>query len=382
MHAVTAAHPLSGVKVLDLTKFPPGAFCTVLLADLGADICRLETPGSSPLMSGISVGLGRSKRSVGVDLRNPGGVAILRRLAAWADVLVENNRPGELDERGFGYSHAAVEFPRLIWCSITGFGQDGPAAQWTGHDISYTAHSGLLSGVNPALPWHPQLVMSIPIGATMAALGIVAALRERDRAGVGCQLDISMSEAATWLLSSDDAMLNGVARGIPVSPDRHLYECSDGCWVTTAAAEPKSWKALCLGLGLDDLSDTLFRWADPNAVTERIAAVFRTRTAGEWVAELGPLGTSVVALNRGVELQDDPHVRARGTLVPVGDVLVPANPIRFRDSNGTLPQQAPTSPVPAGANTDDILAEAGFSADEIADLRASGAVGGLDERLQ
>jgi alpha-methylacyl-CoA racemase len=373
---VTTSRPLAGVKVLDLTRFPPGAFCTVLLADLGADVCRVETPGSSSVMSGISVGIGRSKRSVGVDLRNPNGLAILRRLAAWADVLVENNRPGELDERGFGYSHAAVEFPGLIWCSISGFGQDGPAAQWPGHDISYTAHSGLLSGMNPELPWHPQLVMAIPIGASMAAVGIVAALRERDRTGVGGQLDISMSEAATWLLSSDDAMLNGTARGIPVTPDRHLYECSDGRWVTTAAADPKSWKALCLALGFDDLVDTLWRWENPAEVTERIAAAFRTRPAGEWVAELGPLGASVTALNRGVELQDDPQVRARGTLVRVGDVVVPANPVRFRDAAGAVPRPSATPPVAAGADTDAILAEAGFSTDEIAELRASGAVGG------
>jgi alpha-methylacyl-CoA racemase len=373
---MSASRPLAGVKVLDLTRFPPGAFCTVLLADLGADVCRLEMPGASPLMAGISVGLGRSKRSVGVDLRNPSGAAILRRLAAWADVLVENNRPGELDERGFGYSHAAAELPGLIWCSITGFGQDGPAAQWPGHDISYTAHSGLLSGVNPALPWHPQQVMAIPAGASMAAIGIVAALRERDRTGLGCQLDISMSESATWLLAGDDALLNSMARGIPVTPDRHLYECSDGRWVTTAAADPKSWKALCLGLGLDDLAETLWRWEDPDAVTERIAAVFRTRPAGEWVAALGPLGTSVTALNQGVELQDDPQVRARGTLVQVGDVVVPANPIRFRDANGAIAPETPTPPVPAGADTDAILAEAGFSTEEIADLRANGAVGG------
>jgi alpha-methylacyl-CoA racemase len=373
---VSTALPLTGVKVLDLTRFPPGAFCTVLLADLGADVCRVETPGSSSEMSGIGVGIGRSKRSVGVDLRNPNGLAILRRLAAWADVLVENNRPGELDERGFGYTHAAVELPGLIWCSISGFGQDGPAAQLPGHDISYTAHSGLLSGLNPQLPWHPQLVMAIPIGASMAAVGIVAALRERDRTGVGCQLDISLSEAATWLLSSDDAMLNGTARGIPVTPDRHLYECGDGRWITTAAADPKSWKALCLALGLDDLVGTLWRWDDAAAVTDRIAAVFLTRPAGEWVAELGPLGAAVTALNRGVELQDDPQVRARGTLVPVGDVVVPANPIRFRDANGALSQPPPTPPVAAGAHTDTILAEVGFSTDEIAELRASGAIGG------
>jgi alpha-methylacyl-CoA racemase len=365
--------PLSGVRVLDLTRFPPGAFCTVLLADLGADVCRVETPGANPMMAGIGVGLGRSKRSVGVDLRNPRGLEILRRLAAWADVLVENNRPGELDERGFGYSHAAVEMPGLVWCSISGYGQDGPYSQWPGHDISYTAHSGLLSGLNPELPWHPQLVLAIPMAASMAATGIVAALRERDRTGLGCQLDISLSEAATWVLSSDDAMLNGTPRGIPVSPDRHLYECSDGRWVVTASAEPKTWNALCAGLGLDDLADTLWRWPDPAEVTDRIAAVLRTRPAADWVADLGPKGAAICVLNRGVELQSDPHATARGALVQVDGVMVPASPIRFRDANGSRPADQPTAPVAAGADTDAILAEAGFTNDE---LRATAAVGG------
>ena len=373
---MTAARPLADVRVLDLTRFPPGAFCTVLLSDLGADVCRVETPGASPVMCGIGVGLDRGKRSIGLDLRHPRGLEVLRRLAGWADVLVENNRPGELDERGFGYSHAALDLPGLIWCSITGYGQDGPYAQQSGHDISYTAHSGLLSGVDPNLPWHPQLVIAIPLGAMMAAVGVVAALRERDRTGLGCQLDISMSEAATWLLTSDDALLNGTARGIPVTPDRHVYECGDGRWITTAASEPKSWKALCIGLGLDDLADTLWRWDDPDAITERIAAVFLTRPAAAWVAELGPRGTSVAALNRGVELQADPHVRARGTLVPVGDVVVPANPIRVRDATGVRPGPVTTPPVPAGADTDIILAEAGYSPAEITDLRSTGAVGG------
>ena len=366
--------PLQGVKVLDLTRFPPGAYCTVLLADLGADVCRLEPPGNSPTMAGITVAVGRNKRSVAVDLRHPRGLEVLRRLAVWADVLVENNKPGELDERGFGYSHAAVEMPQLIWCSITGYGQDGPYSQWAGHDISYVAHSGLLNGINPQLPWHPQVVLSIPAGATMAAVGILAALRERDRTGQGCQLDISLSDSATWLLSGDDGMVNGTPRGIPVTPDRYLYECGDGRWVATASSEPKTWRALCLGLGCDDLVDTLWRWADMQSVIDRFAAVFRTRAAAEWVAELGLSGAAIAAVNRGLELQDDPHVVARGSLMRVDGVAVPSNPIRFRDAEGARPAAPSTAPAPTGTHTEAILVEAGYSTDEVAELRSLGAV--------
>lgn len=361
--------PLDGVRVLDLTRFPPGQYCTVLLADLGADVCRLEPPGASGAMSGVGVGLARNKRSVAVDLRNPEGLAVLRRLAAWADVLVENNKPGELDERGFGYSHASEELPGLIWCSITGFGQHGPYATWPGHDLSYVAHSGLLTAINPSLPWHPNTVLSIPAAASMAATGILAALRQRDRTGQGCQLDISLSEAATWMLCGAD----GNPWGVPSTPDRRLYQCSDGRYVATAAAEPKTWQALCEGLGLDDLVGTLFRWPDMAAVVERIAAVFVTRPAAEWVAELGPRA-AVTAVNSISDLASDPHAAERGTMLRVGDVDVPASPIRFRDRSGALPGATPTPMPTAGRHTAEILAEAGYTAGEIAQLLDNGAV--------
>src|SRR4029077_15604863 len=116
---------------------------------------------TEPSMRGIGVGLSAGKRSIAVDLHDTGGIAVLRRLAAWADVLVENNRPGDLDERGFGYSHAAEEVPRLIWCSITGFGQDGPYALWPGHELTYASHSGLLAALEPDIPWHPQMLLAV-----------------------------------------------------------------------------------------------------------------------------------------------------------------------------------------------------------------------------
>ncbi len=248
------AGPLAGVRVLDLTRFPPGAYCTVLLGDLGADVCRVDMPGANPMMTGVGVGLSRGKRSVAVDMRHARGMEVIRKLAGRADVLVENNRPGDLEQRGFGYRQAAEAYPSLIWCSITGFGQDGPYAHWAGHDLTYTAHSGLLGALTPDLPWHPQVVLAIPFGALAAATGIAAALAERARTGRGCQIDVSLAEAATWALAGSDGEFSGHPWGIPVTAERRLYLCSDGRYVTVAAQEPRTWKALCEGLGLPELA--------------------------------------------------------------------------------------------------------------------------------
>jgi alpha-methylacyl-CoA racemase len=365
--------PLAGVRVLDLTRFPPGAYCTSLLADLGADVCRVQPPVAGGGF--VSVGLARNKRSVAVDLRHERGNEVLRRLAGWADVLVEAERPGAMDERGFGYAAASSELPSLIWCSISGYGQDGPLARSSGHDLSYVAHSGLLAAIDPKLPWYPQTILSIPTASLLAAVGIVSALRERDRTGEGCQLDISMSEAATWVLSGTDGELNGNPYGIPGGPDRHLYECADGRWVALASAEPRTWAALCAALEVDDLRDTLHGWDDPEAVVARLAKIFRGRPADDWVAELVPRGVAIVRANRGDELQHDPHAAARGTLEQVGDVVVPRNPIRIRDATGERSSAPSAPPVLADANTRDVLAEAGLSAEEIEELAATGAVG-------
>jgi alpha-methylacyl-CoA racemase len=367
------AQPLTGVTVLDLAPLPPGSYCTVLLADLGADVIRVE-PTTGRRYEG-PVGLNRGKRSVAVDLRHPRGPQVLRQLAAHADVLIEHEPPGAMDERGFGYSHAAQELPALIWCSLSGFGQDGPYARWGGHDLSIAAHSGLLDAINPDLPWYPQQILPIPVGALMASVGILAALRERDRTGIGCQLDISLSESATWLLSSADDTLKPSRRGIPAGPDRHLYECAEGTWIAVAAAEPRSWNALCGALGLGDLIDTLHQWEDPEAVTDRLASTFRRRRADEWVAELGPLGTSVVRVNRGPDLRHDPQITARGVFQPVGDLEVPRSPIRFRDGQGERPPITTFAPHPAGADTRAVLEEAGLGAAQIDELERSGAVG-------
>jgi alpha-methylacyl-CoA racemase len=362
--------PLQGIRVLDLCRFPPGAYCTLLLADLGAEVVRVDAPGSNPMFAGVGVGLSRGKRSVALDQRHQRGTEVLRRLAGWADVLVENNRPGDMEKRGYGYPQAAAEFPRLIWCSMTGFGQDGPYATRPGHDLTYTAHSGLMAALHSEMPWHPESMLAVPMGAMMAATGITSALLDRERTGRGAHIDISIAEAATWLFAGD---FGGLAApyAIPVTPDRRLYECSDGRYVTVAASEPKTWAALCAGLGLPELAaDGRPPREEAERVTAALAAVFATRPAAEWVDHLGPLGAAIGAVNDRGDLVSDPQVQSRGSVIEVDGTLVPGNPIRMADLDGPRTATAATVPPTVGEHTDAVLADAGYTATEIAELHA------------
>jgi alpha-methylacyl-CoA racemase len=366
-------HALSGVKVLDLTRFPPGQFCTVMLADLGADVVRIDAPGWNPMFAGVGTGIGRAKRSVSLDLRNPGATQVLARLVGWADVVVDNNRPGDLDDRGFGPKSAARQYPSVIWCSITGYGQDGPYARFAGHDITYTGYSGLLAAINPGLPWYPQVVLSLPIAALMATTGIATALYDRERTGQGAHLDISMSESASWLLAGAEGQLSDSAFGIPISASRRLYQCADGRWVSVAADEPRTWAALCNGLGLHDMADS--RPTDQHEAARRVGDVLQTQPAAHWIAELGVTGSTISAVHQGSTLIDDPHVKARQAVVEVDGKPVPANPIRINGPDGPRATTITTPPPDPGNDTDEVLSEAGFSAREIDELRSSGVVG-------
>ena len=189
---MTGAHsPLDGIRVLDLGRFPPSAYCTRLLAQQGAEVCRVDAPGSDPAMFGIGSGLGASKRSIALDSRHPRRNEVLRKLCDWADVVVENSRPGDLDERGFGYLQASEEHLELV-VVFDHRVRPGWAlhALWPGHDLTYTAHSGLLGSLESEMPWHPQMMLSVPMGAVMAVVGIVSTLYSRSAAGQGCKLDI------------------------------------------------------------------------------------------------------------------------------------------------------------------------------------------------
>jgi crotonobetainyl-CoA:carnitine CoA-transferase CaiB-like acyl-CoA transferase len=369
--------PLAGLRVLDLTAMPPGAFCTLQLADLGAEVVRIEPPaqaGRKSLVVGMP-SLSRGKRSITLDQRNPASTEVLQRLAQASDVLVENARPGAMSARGFGYPEAAEIAPRLIWCSITGFGQDGPAAEWSGHDLSYAGHSGLLGALSPELPWHPGAMLSVPLGAMTATSAILAALLQRATTGKGCHVDTSLSESSLWLLTGAPGALAEGYSGIAPTHDRRLYACADGRYISVAAAEPRTWEALCTGVDATDLADQLRATGEDSArVAARLEAIFRTRPAAEWVARLAPAGAAVNAVNVGTDIARDPQHAARGAIVTVSGIDMPASPIRLSDVAGARSGTATDEPATVGEHTDQVLEAAGFSPAEIADLRTSAIV--------
>jgi crotonobetainyl-CoA:carnitine CoA-transferase CaiB-like acyl-CoA transferase len=370
-----ALKPLSGIRVLDFTAFPPGGYCTVMLADLGAEVIRVEPPaqkGKPSLVLG-QMAISRGKRSLTLDTRDPKSSEVLKRLAPGVDVVVESAKPGSMEAHGFGYSHAKAANPKLIWCAITGFGQDGPYAEQPGHDLSYTAHSGLLGALASELPWHPAAQLAIPFGALVAVAGVQAALLQRAKSGEGAFVDISMSEAATWTLSGNINPLADKPMSIPVSPDRRLYACADGKYVAVASAEPRTWSALCEGLGLADLVDKLHVREAAAASTEALAKAFATRPAAEWVAKFATSGAAVHLVNHASGLMDDPHMQARGTILEAGGVKVPANPIRI-SAGGDRTATATDGPCTVGQHTEEVLSEAGFSAAEIDEMRSAGLV--------
>lgn len=372
--------PLSGTKVLDMSRFQPGAYLTRLLADLGADVIKVEAPGrGSPerMIDFTTASLHHSKRSLALDVRHASARDVLDRLVASADVVVESAAPGSLDGRDMGYQHFSSVNPAIIWCGVTGFGTDGPYAQTAGHDINYLAQSGLLSRlVEPEeLPDQPGVLMAGPLAALMGTVGILAALAKRARTGEGCFVDNSIADTAMWFMGEDIA--RAARRQEPWnlrSPARATYRCGDGRRVSIASSEPRTWTALCDGLGLD-LGDTPGGPADQTDATRAaIADAFATQPAAHWVSVLG--GAAVTPCNDPVDLRDDPHVAARKGIVEVerngvADQIVRL-PLRF---SGVDPDADMPSPAPdVGADTEAVLTEAGFDSDTIAALLAEGVV--------
>jgi alpha-methylacyl-CoA racemase len=367
--------PLQGIRVLDFTAMPPGGFCTVILADLGAEIIRVESPaqkGKTSLVIG-QVALSRGKRSLTLDMRSPDANAVLKRLARTVDVVVENAKPGSMDSRGFGFAQAREANKGIVWCAITGFGQSGPYAERGGHDVSYLAHSGLLSALSPDPLWQPGISLSLQAGAVAAVIGIQSALLERARTSTGAFVDISLSEAATWFLTCGVNPLSERPFLIPSTPDRRLYQCKDGRYVAVASSEPRTWGALCDGLSLPELKEYLHKAEQAESVAQKLSDIFKTRSAREWVESLTPRGAAITTVNHGRQVSEDPHVIAREAVAEVGGTAVPANPVRLSAddrSSGT----ALGLPPQIGADTADILKGAGFSDDEIQSLAQRNAI--------
>jgi alpha-methylacyl-CoA racemase len=387
--------PLDGIRVLDLSRLLPGGYCSLLLADYGADVLKVEDTGvgdylrwAPPAYDGVEpsaasalfLALNRGKRSIRLNLKVREGQEVLLRLVREHDVLLESFRPGVLDRLGVGYDRLREENPRLVYCAITGYGQDGPDRDRPGHDLNYLARGGLLglSGERggPPVPAAGQIA-DIGGGALMAAFGILAALHERERSGEGQLVDVSMTRGAqSWLAMvaarhfADGAVPRRgeleLAGGLPCY---RPYACADG-WVALGALEPKFWHALCAGLEREDL---LERHMDPAVATE-LEAIFAGRTRAEWAAFDDEHGC---CLEPVLDL-DEALARSPAAIVAVDQpgaaapVRLLGPPVKFSrtPADGTRPGP------PLGADTDAVLAALGYDAEAIAALKAAGAVAG------
>src|SRR4051812_28629117 len=324
--------PLDGITILDFSTLLPGPLATFMLAEAGADVIKVERPGGEDMRafpprlgtgSAAFAVLNGGKRSVVADLKTAQGRASLRPLLERADVLVEQFRPGVMERLGLGYEAVRAINPRVVYCSISGYGQGGPRSKEAGHDINYQARTGLLSLApgstgSPSVP--PALVADIAGGSFPAVINILLALRRRDLTGDGCRLDIAMTDAMftfAWLALAEGfatgrfpgSQENMLAGG---SPRYALYVTADDKFLAVGALEPKFWAAFCHGIGLPDAlrNDA----DDPAATRAAVAAVVRQRTADEWTATLEPLDCCATILSPLEVAVVDPQFRGRGLL--------------------------------------------------------------------
>jgi alpha-methylacyl-CoA racemase len=376
--------PLHGVKVIELASLAPAPFGCMILADLGADVVRVDRaercgPAARPSLDPLS----RGRRSIGLNLKDPAGVDLLLRLVADADVLVEGFRPGVAERLGFSPEACAARNPRLIFARMTGWGQDGPLAPTAGHDIDYIAISGALSPIGRAgeAPVPPvNFIGDFGGGGMLMALGILAALVERGASGLGQVVDAAMVDGSALITSflygmraaggwQDQRGSNLLDTGAPFYD---TYATADGGYVAVGALEPQFYAALLTGLGLTDadLPAQQDRAGWP-VLRERFAATFAARSRDEWAEVFAGTDACVSPVLDMSEAPVHPHATARNAFIDVGGVVQPAPAPRFgRSAAGT-----PTPPPKPGADTDTVLSGLGMAAAEVAELRARGVIG-------
>ncbi|MGH2906424.1 MAG: CaiB/BaiF CoA transferase family protein [Solirubrobacterales bacterium] len=396
--------PLSGVKVLDLSRLLPGPFCSLLLADLGAEVLKVEDTGMgdyvrwTPPYAGDDAArdrgvasaqfnaLNRNKKSIQLDLKQEAGKEILLKLVAEHDVVLESFRPGVLDKLGVGYETMKTVNPAVVYCAITGYGQDGPFRLRAGHDMNYLGLNGLL-GLTGAKDGPPVQaagqIADIGGGAQMAAIAILAALIRQRATGEGANIDISMTDGAmSWLAMPAASALAGDARrrGDVDLAGRWVcympYEAADG-WVSCGALEPKFWKSFCEGSGREDLIEQQFELAGSDAWAG-IAEVFKSKTRAEWAAFNAERDCCIEPVLELDEALASDLVSERGMVISVdqpgvGEVRQLAPPFVF---DGARPDRR--EPAPGfGEHTDEVLSALGYDAEAIAGLRESGAAKGV-----
>lgn len=371
--------PLEGVRVVELAGIGPVPFAALLLAELGADVVRIERPGGASPLGASGFGLNRSRPNVAVDLKSAAGIAVVQRLVDAADILVEGLRPGVTERLGLGPQECLERNPRLVYGRMTGWGQDGPWAQRAGHDITYAAVTGALHLVGEReRPVPPVNVLAdFGGGSLYLVMGVLAALHARTRTGRGQVVDAAMVDGAASLVTmvygmfnaglwQDERKANLIDGGAPFYD---AYECADGRFVAVGALEPQFYAALLdgLGLSLEEPQYDLRAWPSHR---EAIAKAFATRTRDEWAAAFEGTDACVAPVLSLAEAPRHPHLAARGTFAELDGHPVPRVAPRFSDTPG----REPTAEPAVGADTTAYLCSHGFTREEVDALLASGAV--------
>ena len=383
---------LAGVTVLDFSTVGPAARCARILADYGARVVKIGAP---PSKSGVQIepvfhayGAGRGYERIRLDLKSEGGKAAFFRLAEKADAVIESYRPGVVHRLGIGYENVRAKNARIVYCSTSGYGQDGPAATWAGHDLNYLAVGGYLhmsgrrADGGPTLPG--ATVADSAAGGMQAAMAILAALLRRAQTGEGEYLDVSVAEGVLSLmaLGLDEHLATGAepAPGHDVLSGRYAfydtYAARDGKWLAVGAIEPHFYANLCKALGLEKWTEHQRDDAVQDEIRADFAAAFARRDRDEWVAELAPANTCVSPVQTLGEAARDPQFEARGAF---GEARHPEHGSFRQLAPALAGMDKPETPVdvrPSGdTDTDALLREVGYAADEIEALRQRGEIG-------
>ncbi len=389
--------PLSGIRVIDLSRYPPGRYCSMTLGDLGADVIMVEAPKNVtevfPMLiddtSYLYIGQNRSKRCMAINLKREDGRDLLYQLVEKADVMIEGNLPGVLKRRGLDYETLRGINPRLIYCSITGYGQDGPYAQRTGHEINFTAVSGMLgnrsgSGVMPVHMESPAVAGSLG-GTAQATVAIVSALYSREKDGKGQYIDVSVTDGAVFYhwLDGPQYLLNGTLPGPVTSPTgsdmawMNIYEARDGRHLAVGCTESWRWATLCKLLGREDFVVHQFDAVEKQReMYEGFSRAFLEKDRDEWVGILDEADVTVSPVHGLDEVLADPHFKHRGVVVEVdhpklGRIGLLNTPFRLSET----PAEISSRPPLWAEHTREILATLlGYSDDDIDRMIEDGVV--------
>lgn len=383
--------PLSDVTILDLTRLQPGNYATMLLADLGADVVKVEEPGKGDYvrwmapMAGTSSAMhqvmNRNKRSITLNFKAAEGADIFLRLVATADVVIESFRPGVMDRLGLGYERLKEAKPDLIYAAITGFGQDGPYRLRVGHDINYIAIAGLLGATGA--PGGPPVLPSVQVadlsGAMMAVVGVLAALHRRAATGEGEFVDVAMMDAAvSWLalhlagwFAGDGQLERGAGFLNGGYPFYRVYRCADARYLSVGALEPQFWESVCNTIGLGELAAEQFAPEPRRSEIHRILEDrFESKTRDDWMLAFAEIEACVAPVNDFEEMAADPQVAAREMILDGNALKQMGIPLKFAGNPGSVRRPAPE----LGEHNAEVYEALGVEAGEIARLEAEGVI--------